>query len=237
LSAVTLRGVRPEDLEGLAELHHAIWIETQWELVGLPPQARDLGWYRRVIEPTLDRTVVTVPNSEFSNLQIENFARRDRIWYHPAIHLRYETTPDQIRYILVEAHRMLYAHPKVDSASARIRFTGFDSSSLTLEVFSYVLVTDYGEYLEVAEDLNLRIMDTVAASGSSFALPSQTTYLEEGRGLDPDRTRAVEAQVKEWRERRELWLPHVPRDKIAEIENTLEYPPAGSATGAGGGRR
>ena len=58
MSAVTLRGVRPEDLEGLAELHHAIWIETQWELVGLPPQARDLGWYRRVIEPTLDRTVV-----------------------------------------------------------------------------------------------------------------------------------------------------------------------------------
>ena len=58
MSAVTLRGARPEDLEGLAELHHAIWIETQWELVGLPPQARDLGWYRRVIEPTLDRTLV-----------------------------------------------------------------------------------------------------------------------------------------------------------------------------------
>jgi MscS family membrane protein len=153
---------------------------------------------------TLDRTVVTIPNSEFSNLQIENFARRDLIWYHPTIHLRYETTPDQLRYILVEVHRMLYAHPKVDSASARIRFIGFDSSSLTLEVFSYVTVTDYGEYLEVAEDLNLRIMDIVAASGSRFALPSQTTYLEEGRGLDPDRARAVEAQVQEWRERHEL---------------------------------
>jgi MscS family membrane protein len=182
---------------------------------------------------TLDRTVVTIPNAEFSNLQIENFVRRDRIWYHPTLHLRYETTPDQIRYILVEAHRMLYGHPKVDSASARIRFIGFDSSSLILEVFSYVAVTDYGEYLEVAEDLNLRIMDIVAASGSSFALPSQTTYVEEGRGLAPDRAQAIEAQVKEWRERRELWLPHIPGEKIAEIENTLEYPAAGSATGTG----
>src|SRR6267142_5584617 len=60
---------------------------------------------------TLDRTIVTIPNAEFSNLKIENSARRDRIWYHPTINVHYETTPDQIRYILVEGHRMLYAHP------------------------------------------------------------------------------------------------------------------------------
>ena len=134
---------------------------------------------------TLDRTVVTIPNAEFSNLQIENFTRRDRIWYHPTIRLCYETTPEQIRYILVEVHRMLYAHPKVDSTSARIRFAGFGSSSLDLEVFSYVTVTDYGEYLEIAEDLNLRIMDIVAGAGSSFALPSQTTYVRRGAALTP----------------------------------------------------
>jgi MscS family membrane protein len=186
---------------------------------------------------TLDRTVVTVPNAEFSNLQIENFARRDRIWYHPTLHLHYETTSDQIRYFLVEGHRLLYAHPKVDSASARIRFAGFGNASLDLEVFSYVTVTDYGEYLEVAEDLNLRIMDIVAAAGSSLVFPSQTTYVEEGRGLDPERAQAAEAQVQEWRERRELWLPRLPQEKIAEIENTLEYPPDGSATGTGAGRR
>jgi MscS family membrane protein len=186
---------------------------------------------------TLDRTVVTIPNSEFSNLQIENFARRDRIWYHPTIRLREETTPDQIRYVLVEVHRLLYAHPKVDSTSARIRFVGFGTSSLDLEVFSYVTVTDYGEYLEVAEDLNLRIMDIVAAAGTRLAVPAQTTYLEEGRGLDPDRTRAVEAQVQAWRERGELWLPRMPREKIAELNNTLEYPADGAATGMGGGRR
>jgi MscS family membrane protein len=27
---------------------------------------------------TLDRTVLTIPNAEFSNLQIENLTRRDR---------------------------------------------------------------------------------------------------------------------------------------------------------------
>jgi MscS family membrane protein len=185
---------------------------------------------------TLDRTIVTIPNAEFSNLQIENFAKRDQIWYHPTIHLHYETTPDQIRYVLVEVRRMLYAHPKVDSASARIRFVGFGSSSLDLEVFSYVNVIDFGEYLEVAEDLNLRIMDIVAAAGSSLVFPAQTKYLEKSGGLNSDRARAAEAKVKEWRERGELWLPHFPQEKIAEIENTLEYPPERSATGTGAAR-
>ncbi len=185
---------------------------------------------------TPDRTIVTIPNAEFSNLQIENFARRDRFWYHPTLGLRYETTPDQLRYVLVEVRQLLYAHPKVDSASARVRFVRFGSSSLDLEVFSYVTVTDYGEYLEVAEDLNLRIMDIVAAAGSSFAFPSQTTYVEQGPGLDPDRARAAEARVQAWRERGELYLPRLPPEKIAAIDNTLPYPADGSATGTGPGR-
>jgi MscS family membrane protein len=185
---------------------------------------------------TLDRTRVTIPNAEFSNLQIDNLARRDRFWYHPTLGLRYETTPDQIRYVLVEVRRMLYAHPKVDSASACVRFVRFGSSSLDLEVFSYVTVTAAAEYLEIAEDLNLRMMDIVAAAGSSFAFPSQTTYLEQGSGLDLDRGRAAEAQVRAWRERGELYLSRLPPEMIAEIDNTLAYPADGSATGTGPGR-
>ena len=40
--------------------------------------------------------------------------------------------------------------------------------------------------------------------------------------------------MQAWRAQRELWLPRFPREKIAEIENTLEYPADGSATGTGG---
>lgn len=34
---------------------------------------------------TLDRTTVHVPNGAFADMQLENFAARDRIWYHPRI--------------------------------------------------------------------------------------------------------------------------------------------------------
>jgi MscS family membrane protein len=183
---------------------------------------------------TLDRTVVTVPNKQFASIQLENFALRDRIWYHPRLGLRYETTPDQLRYVLVEIRRMLYAHPKVNPDPARIRFLGFGAYSLDLEVFAYVEVTDYGEYLEIAEDLNLRVMDIVAAAGTGFAFPSQTTYVEKGTGTDPERARQAEAEVARWREQHRMFLPRFLPEEIQQLRGTLDYPPRGAPRPDGG---
>lgn len=194
----------------------------------------EVGLYATRVR-TLERTVVTIPNAEFSTLQLDNFAKRDRFWYHPSIGLRYETTPDQIRYILVEIRKILYAHPRVHPDPARVRFTNFGTYSLDLEIFAYVLANDYSEFLEVAEDLNLRIMDIVAAAGSSFAFPSQTMYLENGEGLDRQRVRTAEEEVRRWRERNELYLPAFPQEKIDEMDDTLDYPPKGSAVAGRGG--
>ncbi len=177
---------------------------------------------------TLDRTIVSISNAEFASLQIDNFNKREKIWYHPQIRLRYDTTPDQIRYILVEVRKLLYSHPKVNPDPARIRFEKYGTYSLDLEVFAYINVTDYGEFLEVAEDLNLRIMDVVVEAGARLALPSQTTYQEEGNGPDEQRARAAKGQVKEWREQNALYLPKCPQEKIAELQGSLEYPPKGS---------
>ena len=65
---------------------------------------------------TLDHTVVSVPNSEFAKQHLENYTLRRKMWYHPRLQLRYETSPDQLRYILVEIRKLLYGHPKVQGA-------------------------------------------------------------------------------------------------------------------------
>jgi MscS family membrane protein len=145
---------------------------------------------------TLDNTIVTVPNGEFMNLHIDNFTKRKKIWYHPRISLRYETSPDQIRSILVEIKKLLTSHPKVLPDPARVRFTTFGAYSLDLDIYAYIDETRYGEFLEIAEDLNLQIMDIVTKAGSRFAFPSQTTYIESGQGLDKDLAKAAEASVK-----------------------------------------
>ncbi|RIL06363.1 MAG: mechanosensitive ion channel protein MscS [Proteobacteria bacterium] len=177
---------------------------------------------------TLERTMVTIPNSQFSSMEIENFARRDRFWYRPTLNLRYESTPDQIRWLLVALREVLYAHPCVDPNPARVRFVGLGASSLDLEVFAYVNAKDFDEFLEVAEDLNLRIMETVAKSGTGFAIPSQTLYVRPDGERDERAAADVEAEVARWRESGELALPRFSPERVRRLAGTLDYPPRGS---------
>jgi MscS family membrane protein len=172
--------------------------------------------------------LITVPNADFAQLEIVNFTRRDRMLMTTTLGLRYETTPDQLRYVLTRLRELFVAHPRVSPDPARARFIGFGESSLNIEVFIYILSEDYNEFLGIAEDLNLRIMDIVAAAGSSFAFPSQTLYVEPGTGLDGERTEKAEREVAQWRERDALYLPRFPDEKISELHGTVEYPPPGS---------
>jgi MscS family membrane protein len=61
----------------------------------------------------LDQTVTTIPNAEFSKLQIVNYNIGRRILLLTVLGLRYETTDDQLRFVLVSLRDMLLAHPRV----------------------------------------------------------------------------------------------------------------------------
>jgi len=173
---------------------------------------------------TLDRTLLTIPNGEFSNLQIENYSKRDKFRFFPRLSLRYETTPDQMRYVLIEIRKLLYQHPKVDLDPCRVRFTNFGAFSLDVDILAYVLAKDIGEFLAVAEDINLRIIEIVTEAGAGFAFPSQTVYVEAGTPPDPERRARAEETVRQWREDNALYVTEFPQEKIAEMFNTLTYP-------------
>ncbi len=177
---------------------------------------------------TVERSVISIANAEFAGMHLDNLSKRDRFLFNPCLQLRYETTPDQIRFMLIEVRTMLYAHPKMLSDPLWVRFTGFGEYSLNLQVFAYIGVTDYNESLEIAEDVNFRIMDIVEAAGSDFAFPAQIEYSLPGKPFDENRAKAIGARVKEWKDNRALYLPNVPKEKIAHLKASLDYPPAGS---------
>ena len=178
---------------------------------------------------TLERTVVSVPNGQAASTVTENFAPRDKVWFRHTFGLRHETSADQLRFVLARIRELLYEHPKVESSSARIRFVRFSGSSLDLDIFAYVLAIDYAVFLEIQEDLLLRIMDIIETSGTGVAFPSQTTYLAKDSGLDSEKTKEVVTQVQRWKQDKSLPFPNYPPEKIAEIADSLEYPPPDSA--------
>jgi MscS family membrane protein len=178
---------------------------------------------------TVERTELSIPNGTLATMNVENLTRRDKILFNPKIGLRYETTPDQLRYVLTEARRLLYQHPKVETASARIRFSGLEDSWLGLEVFSYVLTRDMAEFTAIREDILLRLMEIVADAGTGFAFPSQTVYLGQDTGVDKAKAEQAEERVRQWRDQRQLPFPDFAPAEISEFRDSLLYPPPESA--------
>lgn len=177
---------------------------------------------------TLDRTLLTIPNSEFSNMLIENYAKRDSMFLNPLLKLRYETSPDQLRYLLVELRRLLASHPKVSSDPLRVRFAGFGVHSLDVEIFAYILSVDYTEFLGIREDIYLRIMQVVESSGAKLAVPSVVHYNTDDTLPSKDDVLAGEEQVQRWRHEGKLPFPDFSWQDKAELRGTLDYPPVGS---------
>lgn len=180
---------------------------------------------------TPDRTELSIPNGSLATMNVENLSRRDKILFNTKLGLRYETSPDQMRYVLVQVRRLLYEHPKVETEGARSRFVSFDESALSMEIFCYVLTRDFNEFLAIREDILLRIMDIVDAAGSGFAFPSQTVYLGRDSGVDRQKAEKAEQEVQKWREGNQLPFPDFPPAEISEFSNSLPYPQPGSAVG------
>jgi MscS family membrane protein len=142
-----------------------------------------------------DRSLTTIPNAALAKMPIVNLAKRDRMLIQTVLGLRYETTPAQLRDVLVKLGEMLLGHARVSQDSTRVRFVGFGDSALNVEVNAYVVTTDWQEFLEVREDILLRMMEIIERAGTAIAFPSRTLYLSRDSGQDVDKVHAAEGNV------------------------------------------
>ena len=177
----------------------------------------------------IDRTITTIPNAEFSKMHIVNLARRDQRLLRTTLLLRYETTPDQLRFILVRLRELLLGHPMVTPDPARVRFVGFAAYSLDVEIFAYIRCIDQNTFLAVQEDLFLRMADIVDEAGSGFAFPSQTAYLARDAGVDDERKTTAESSISQQRAVGKLPFPEFEEEDRDMLKDILDYPPKGAS--------
>ena len=170
--------------------------------------------------------VLAIPNSQFAELQLDNYNDARYIWIRQKLRLRYETSADQLKFILAKLREMLFAHPKV--LVPRVRLIGFGDDALTVEILAYSDTGVWAEWHAIREDVYLRVMEIVESSGTRLALPSQTTYFARDDGLDDEKKRAAEEQVHEWTEKGELPFPDMTEEQREALTGTLDFPPAGS---------
>ena len=134
-----------------------------------------------------------------------------------------------MRYIIAKVQELFHAHPKVIPPPAKARFTNFGKDSLEFDVFTYVDASDFDDFQEVTEDLNLRVMDIVRGAGTDFAVPEQRLHVDRAPKPDDEAVRSAEAQAAQWQEKNELPLPQPTQEQVDKVSNTLQYPPEGAA--------
>jgi MscS family membrane protein len=166
--------------------HIGDWIKAG-EMEGI---VEEVGFRSTKIR-TLAGTLISVPNSNITNMAVDNFSRMPSRRIRLTVGITYDTKPGQIREAVAEIRSMLTVHPALDRDKVLVHFTEFGASSLDILVNCFTLTTATPEYFAVREEICLKIMGILEELGLEIAFPSRSIYL---RGREKDPLPGVEAE-------------------------------------------
>jgi MscS family membrane protein len=118
---------------------------------------------------TPDRTVVSIPNSEFSQMQIENFADREKMLFKTVLCLNYATTSVQLKRITARILSMLDESGHV-GPDRHVTLINFSLHGMDIEIYAYILTSAYDFFLETRAEMLSRIIDIVREERAEFAM-------------------------------------------------------------------
>jgi len=127
---------------------------------------------------TFARALVSVPNGNIANTAILNWSEMEKRQIKMTLGVTYSTTAAQMRNILKEIRELLRGDTDIHQETIFVHFTEFQESALGIFCYFFTKTTQWGEYMEVRERINLQLMEIVEKNGASFAFPSQSLYVE-----------------------------------------------------------
>ena len=120
---------------------------------------------------TLDRTVVSIPNSKIAQMNSENFALRDKFWFHHFLLLRYDASGAQAGDIVVKVRALLEQSSEVEIETIRVNVVGLVQSCMQIEVYAYLKSSTYELFLRRQQELLLKVLSVVEGAGTGLAVP------------------------------------------------------------------
>ncbi len=127
---------------------------------------------------TFAQAVVTVPNSTLANEPITNWTRMGKRRITFILGVIYSTPKEKLERCVKEIRNMLHNHPEIHPETIFVNFDSFGESGLNIFLYFFTRTTVWGDFLEVKEDVNLKIMEILEREGVTLALPSTSIYFE-----------------------------------------------------------
>jgi MscS family membrane protein len=106
---------------------------------------------------TLNRTLVSVPNSSFAGYNLENYSLRDKVLFNPTFLVKRTTSEEQVLHLVESLRQLLTANQLVECVPTPVRVTGLSAAALSVEIFCYVRTADIDKFYTIQGDLLLGI--------------------------------------------------------------------------------
>ncbi|MBV6272838.1 mechanosensitive ion channel family protein [Alcaligenaceae bacterium CGII-47] len=120
-----------------------------------------------------------VPNAMFNTQPIINHSRMTSRRIMETLHVRYSDI-DVIHAIANECRQMIGSHPEIKHDFFAFNFDSCGESSLKLFLYAFTVSTDYNDYMNVKEDVLLRVAQIIRSHGAQLAMPISNVYMPEG---------------------------------------------------------
>lgn len=157
---------------------------------------------------TPNRTVLTIPNGEFSAMKIENFSTRDMFQFLHAFYIARNARTQALRDLIERLEHYIVSHPKTNNHLNQVRIAQMQQDAYTLEVRCHVVADSPIEFNQIQTDMILDIMAIIEESELEFSLPTQQIIIE--RKVNPNETIfQMENQI----------IPDNKKTNVGKIEN------------------
>jgi small-conductance mechanosensitive channel len=119
---------------------------------------------------------IVFSNNDLTNSRLRNFKRMERRRVVFKLGVTYGTGVEQLKDAVAAITAIISG---IDRALFdRCHFFAYGDYNLVIETVYYVLSPDYNVYMDVQQEINLRIKEEFRTRGIEFAFPTQRVYLE-----------------------------------------------------------
>ncbi len=135
-------------------------------------------WLRCTKVRTFEQALVTIPNSVLAAKPIVNRSIMRKRLITFKLGITYSSKAGQIEELCRMLRKMLGNHPDINKEIIYVYFTEFADSSYNLFLYFFTNTTLWKEYLDVQQDINLKIMKILEELDIEVAFPSRSIYIE-----------------------------------------------------------
>ena len=175
---------------GLSIFLDGIFEKGDWICAGdIEGTVEEIGFRTTKIR-RFDKALTTIPNSKLAGEAVVNFSRMSNRRIYWNIGVEYGATDAQLREIVNEIRQYIFNSTEFetdpDKVTTLIHIDNFGDSSIGIMLYCFTHTTNWNDWMEIKENLALRIKEIVEDAGSSFAFPSTSVYIEKTPFGKPD---------------------------------------------------